>query len=228
MRIGKALLVGLSLVAIAAPSQASTITYGFDEITANSAINVETQLFVQVTDETVGLLPGQVDFIFTNTGLLASSITDIYFDDGSLLSIASITNGGGTNFSEGASPGTLPGGNSIGFSNVAPEAYFTSDSNPPTEPNGVNPGETLTIRFNLIDLQDWDDVVAALNLGLANPGEDVVGGLRIGLHVQGLSDGKSESYVNGPPTSVPDGGTTLSLLGGALLGLGLLRRKFNV
>jgi hypothetical protein len=31
----------------------------------------------------------------------------------------------------------------------------------------------------------------------------------------------------GSPTNVPDGGTTLTLLGSALVGLGLLRRRFG-
>jgi hypothetical protein len=34
-------------------------------------------------------------------------------------------------------------------------------------------------------------------------------------------------FSPGTPVGVPDGGTTLALLGSALMGLGILRRKFN-
>ena len=82
----------------------------------------------------------------------------------------------------------------------------------------MNPGETLTITFNLVAGQDYDDVIAALALSGANPGVDVAGGLRIGIHVQGYAGDTSEAFVN----RVPDGGTTMSLLGLGLAGIGLL------
>jgi hypothetical protein len=47
------------------------------------------------------------------------------------------------------------------------------------------------------------------------------GDLRIGLHIQGFSNGESESYVN----KVPDGGMTVSLLGLALAGMGVVARR---
>jgi hypothetical protein len=53
---------------------------------ADGAIG-EAQLFVELTD-----LGSQVEFTFTNIGPDASSITDVYFDDGTLLGIAEITN----------------------------------------------------------------------------------------------------------------------------------------
>jgi hypothetical protein len=40
-------------------------------------------------------------------------------------------------------------------------------------------------------------------------------------------DGQGDTSLTGYREAVPDGGTTASLLGGALLGLGLLRRKFR-
>src|SRR3990172_5211144 len=89
----------LALGVSAAPAQA--VTLGFDCITNNSAIDCligETQLTVDVTShEGVHAL-----FQFNNSGLLAASITDVYFDngtDGALLSIYSIVNGTGVDFS---------------------------------------------------------------------------------------------------------------------------------
>ena len=61
--------------------------YGFTNITNNNAGDLaigEAQLFVEVTEFALG----QVLFEFSNTGPAASSITDAYFDDGTLLGIA--------------------------------------------------------------------------------------------------------------------------------------------
>jgi hypothetical protein len=125
-----------------------------------------------------------VSFTFTNTGSEASSIADVYFDDGTLLGIASILDGTGVDFEEGASPANLPAGNTVGF-----DVTFAADSSPPVQPNGVNPGEELTIIFDLLTGQDLADTLAAL----------VDGSLRIGLHVQGFeAEDGSESFVNVP------------------------------
>ena len=76
---------------------ASTVfatTFSFQNITNNNATNAatgESQLFVNVTDAG----PNLVSFYFGNIGPLASSITDIYFDSGPLLSISQINNGPG-------------------------------------------------------------------------------------------------------------------------------------
>lgn len=191
-------------------AHAGAVTYSFTNVTGNDVANAaagEAQLSVDVT----AYAPGQVLFTFMNSGPLAMSIADVYFDDGTLLGIAALIdadeNGGdsGVDFSQGASPGNLPGGNGINFNATS---GFTADSDPPVQPNGVNPGETLGVVFNLINGTSFADIIAALNLGLANPGVDMTGGLRIGIHVQGFANGGSESFVNGgepdtPPDVVP-------------------------
>jgi hypothetical protein len=200
-------------------------TFYFTRISTNSADNVASQLSVDVADAGAN----QVSFTFRNAVGIASSITDIYFDDGTLLGISSVTNGGaGVDFSLGASPGDLPNGNAVGF---VTSAGFSADSNPPAAANGVNSSsEFVTVLFNLIGGQTYADTIAAMNLSLANPGVDVTGGLRIGLHVQAIGgDGNSDAFVNTgtsrPGLSVPDGGTTLVLLGSAMAGLGFIMRK---
>ncbi len=88
--LGASAVVGLFGV-FAAPQTAHAVPFSFSNISANivgDAAIGEAQLTVEVTDAG----NGQVSFLFDNAGPLASSITDVYFDDGSLLGIASIVN----------------------------------------------------------------------------------------------------------------------------------------
>jgi hypothetical protein len=198
--LARSLAVGFLALAFAQP--AGAVLIGFDAITANNVADVavgESQLFVDVTD--AGGF--QVLFTFSNTGPAASSITDVYFDDGTLLGIASIINGAGVAFSLGASPPNLPSGE-----NAIPPFQVTSgfavDSDPPTQANGVNPGETLGILFDLQAAGTFADVLDDLDTGA----------LRIGIHVQGFAGGGSESFVNDGP---PGGGQPIPEPTGALL-----------
>lgn len=204
---------GLATLALAAacllaanPARAAVLGFGCisNNLAGDCAIG-EAQLAVEVTDAG----GGQVLFSFSNSGPAASSITDVYFDDGSLLALAVVINDlvapGIVDFAQGASPGNLPAGN-----NADPDfnttAGFNADSNPPTQPNGVNPGELLGIRFTLQAGQDLDGVLSELADGT----------LRIGIHVQGFASGGSESLVNHPlPEPALYG--LLSLCAGALL-----------
>jgi hypothetical protein len=114
-------------------------------------------------------------FTFNNEGPLASSICDVYFDDGTLLGIASIINGAGVAFSNPATPADLPGGNTASPPFVT-TANFPADSDQPVMENGVNPGEELGILFNLQGSHLYANTLAALESG----------DLRIGLHVQAI------------------------------------------
>ncbi|MBL9138084.1 MAG: hypothetical protein JNK85_19610 [Verrucomicrobiales bacterium] len=196
---------------------ASALTIGFTKITNNGNTDVASQLSVDVLDAG----GGKVEFKFKNTGSVGSSITDIYFDDGSLLGIASVGNSAGVSFSQGASPGDLPGGNAVDFNTSVGD--FAADSDAPTSSNGVNPGETVSIFFNLIGGKTYADTLAALALAATDPTTDITGGLRIGLHVQSIQpQGGSDSYVN--TYGVSDNGWALALLGTGVLGLGVYRR----
>ena len=191
-------------------SQAQAATFGFGCISNNLAGDCsigEAQLFVDVTDAGAG----QVLFTFTNTGTYLSSITDVYFDDGTLLGIASIDDSdSGVSFSQGASPGNLPAGNNASPPFLA-TAGFTADSNPAVQPNGVNPGEYLGITFDLLSGVTYADTINALQSGTD---------LRIGIHVQGFASGGSESFVNTVP--VP---AAVWLFGSGLLGLVAVSRR---
>jgi len=183
---------------------ASANALGFGCITNNIAGDcaiAEAQIAMDVTDEG----GGQVRFTFTNSGPAASSIEGIYFDDGTLLGIASIVSGPGTSFSQGASPPDLPGGNTASPPFVT-TAGFLADSDPPTSSNGVGPGETVAIIFDLQAGGTFADVLAEL----------ADGRLRAGIHVIAFASGGSESLVN-----VPEPGTFVL----AVLGFGALAAR---
>lgn len=218
--LGAAALTAGLVISSSEFSPAQAVTFGFSSITNNKVADAatgESQLFVDVTDAG----NNQVLFKFTNVGPNASSITGIYFDDGSLLGIASIAdNGAGVNFSTGATPGDLPGGNSIS-PQFETTAGFLADSDEPVQPNGVNPGEFVSILFDLQAGKTFADTLTALQTPDFSPnGLD----LRIGVHVQGFEGGGSESFVNNPQP-VPEPASMLGIMAFGALGGGRLLRK---
>jgi hypothetical protein len=219
--------IGLGFLAGAPAARAETISLGFDIIPSTAsavAQQAEGQFQVQVSNDNVG--PGQALYTFLNVGTIASSITDIYFQDGTLLGIANIVNqpdpnsqGYLTYFGNGAAPGNLPGGMTLdpAFTPVVGVNFFSVDSNTP-QPMGVNPGERLAVLFNLLPGLNFDSVKQALVTPppstTANPS------LRIGIHVQGMPGGVSASYINERPT--PPTGSTVPLPATVWAGLALM------
>jgi hypothetical protein len=158
-------------------------------------------------------VPSIVDFTFYNISTIESSVAKIYFDDGVLLNIATITNGPGTDFSAGASGNNLPGGETIGF---YADREFTIGADPPPSHNGVNPAnppEWVKIRFNLDPADsDLEDVIAELYSGE----------LRVGIHIISISGLTGGSYSESAIAIIPEP-ATLSLL--AFGAAALLRRR---
>lgn len=192
---------------------AAAADFNFDCISNNTAANcdgLEDQLLV-----TIGLNEtnnSMVDFLFTNSGPSASSITDVYFDDGppALLGLPGlIATSSGVSFSAGCSPGNLPGGSPYGFSTT-----YCADSNSPTQFNGVNPGEWLRLSYTL----QGDATLAAVLNAISN------GDFRVGIHVQGFSNGGSEAGIINPQP-VPEPASLVLLGSGAVAAFVRRRRK---
>jgi hypothetical protein len=205
-RIITTVLAVLALAVTAVQVQAAPVQLGFVCITNNSLIDAaigEAQLSVEVEETS----PGVAAFTFTNIGPNPCTIAQLYFDDDGLLSFDSVINGPSVLFQQGATPGDLPGGNSI-----SPQFQTTpgllAGALPPPAFNGVDPGEYVKIICLLQPGKTWADVL----------GDFASGDLRIGLHVISFADGGSESFITPEPA-------TLALLGLGFLSIRYARRR---
>ncbi|MBW8001929.1 MAG: PEP-CTERM sorting domain-containing protein [Planctomycetes bacterium] len=204
-----ALIAAVVLCLHAAPSF-GTAVYQFDIFTDNGLFNDSSlvNIWMEVTDGA-----STADFKIYNDSTIASSITGVYVMDGSILGLSSVTGSGpGVVFDSPANPSTLPSGNTYLHPVTGlPDPFithdgFSTDADPPLHTNGVNAGigEYVTVTFDLDGT--IEELIAEIDART----------VRIGLHIQGFTDGSSESAVNVPEP------TTIMLLGfGALV----LRRK---
>ncbi|WP_404421745.1 hypothetical protein [Nibricoccus sp. IMCC34717] len=199
----------LFVAALAFTTVANATSYTFHNITNTGNTQIASQLAVQVTDYV-----GYASFKFTNTGSVASNITEIYFDNGvvgpnsPLTGFKSTTNGSGVYFNSYApTPGNVPGGNTVGFTSD----YGMDTANGANK--GINPGEWMTV-----ELYTNASAIAALNSN----------DLRIGMHIRSIgTQGGSDSYVTDEQkqTRVPDAASTFALGFASIAGLVALRRK---
>ena len=213
MDMSRTIKVFLLLAGSALASAAHATSLNFDCITLNNDGDCSIGE-AQVTVDVLDIGNDMVRFTFNNSGPEASSIEGVYFDDGALLAIASITNGPGVDFTAGsASPPDLPGANNINPP-FEVTAGFLADSDPPTAPNGVNPGEFLHVDFTLQNGLSYANVITDL----------ATGDLRIGVRVISFDSGGSEAFVNNP-VPVP---AAVWLFGSGLLGLVSVARRKRV
>ena len=192
----------------------------FDRITYNSDVDVTAQVNLTVTpdgqvyDNILEQMVDKVTFKFTNTGPVASSISEIYFYDGSLLNMHSIDDSYGDvdfkDLGEDTHPDELPGYSPDPILLVVLSA---TEADNPESKKGVKPGEWIKIGYTLLPGKAFQDLLDDLTIG------EVV----IGVHVKSIDQAssagtKSDSFITTPEPA------TLVLLG---LG-GLLLRKRRV
>lgn len=217
----------LAIALLAAPAGAEL--WGFVNITGNSATDAaigEAQMFV----DAVELPHGMALFTFFNIGPEPSAITAVYFDDGTLLTLIGLIDSDqndlnyngefgdpGVDFSQFSvdpvSPHELPGRNNIDPPFETTAGFLAdADSDGGVFHNGIGPGESLGVLFDLQVQRSPGDVLDDLRTGA----------LRIGIRVQGFDDDGSEGFVNVP---VP-GAVLLGMIG--LGAVGLVRRRWAI
>jgi len=190
---------------------ASAFTVGFNNIpTNNTAGDVYASSFqLNVTDGGSGtVLFKFLNNLAANSAAATSFISDVYFENpGNLLSnmVLNVTNVGTVNFEVPNGNLNLSQGNSL-----TPQfaEAFGARNVPGTQGNAsaVQRTEVLGVQFN----GNYSNVLAALNNGT----------LRVGIHVQGLPGGASDSFVT---NAVPEPFTMVG--SGVALGIGAMMRK---
>jgi hypothetical protein len=133
-------------------------------------------------------------------------ISEVLFDDNGYLSnpVANVNNVGTVNFEDNNGNDQLPQGGNNFTTNYA----FSRESGAGNA-NGIQAGDTLGVRFTA----NYNNVIAALNSGA----------LRVGLHVQGLPNGQSVSYISSNTQDTPEPLTMLAA--GAAVGFGTMFKK---
>ena len=200
-------------------ASAASVDISFTNITGNGNSDLSAQLNLNVAETGNASM---IDFTFTNNIGIASSIAEIYFDDGnptgSLFS-AFILAQSGTSFTYGsANPGDLPGGNAIADPfNVSDGFLADHGAKGPT--TGINTAtDFVTIRATLMAGMGYADVLSRFDSGA----------MRVGLHVIGIDpQGGSDSYVTGgnPPPPVVPLPTTAAMGIVGMCGLASRRRR---
>jgi len=202
-------LAAVATMSLCAVSSADVTLNFFRVEPHNSSQNPAGQFSCVVSD----FAPGIVSFKYTNNVGIASSISEVYYDDGPFLGIASLVQVGCAFTGGGANPGNLPGGN-----NLTPAFNATQQFSADAQGNpalGIDTAtDSLEMRFNLINNKSFADVLTALQNG----------DLRIGFHVRAIgTQGSSDAFVNYPtvvplPSAAWLGATGLGLIGVTSLG----------
>ena len=116
----RTLLASTALVGIlAGPTARASIMVSFQRVTNNNAENLSGQLGLTILDQaeasaTYGFGIGATDVLFTYTNNVGipSNISEVYIDDGTVVTLNTVVNslGGFTNFAAAPplSPGNLP------------------------------------------------------------------------------------------------------------------------
>jgi len=153
-----------------------------------------------------------VVFNIKNSGNAAAPsmfISKVFFDDNGYLSapLVNFGNVGQVAFSGGASNDQLPQGGNNFTTN-----YAFSRNTGAGNAFGIQGGESLGLSFT----GNYNNVIFALNRG----------DLKLGLHVQALPNGQSDSYLSSSSANTQDTPEPLTMLAaGAAVGFGTMFKK---
>ncbi|MEG4067743.1 PEP-CTERM sorting domain-containing protein [Microcoleus sp. Pol11C2] len=210
LNLVKSILAVAGVAAVSAVSAAPASAFSFGNIVGGDTPGdaYANSFSFDVIDEGTSVLFN----IFNSGNTDASSmfIGKVLFDDNGYLSnaVANINNTGNVAFTGGASSDQLPQAGT-GFTT---DYSFTRDNGGGNK-WAVQGSESLGVRFT----GNYANVVSALNTGA----------LKLGLHVQALPGGKSDSYISTISTSnteaTPEPLTMLAA--GAAVGFGAMFKK---
>jgi hypothetical protein len=204
----KSLLAVVGVAAVSAVSAAPASAFSFSNIAGGDTVG---DAYVNSFSFDVSNLGSSVVFNIKNSGNAAAPsmfISRVFFDDNGYLStpVVNFGNVGQVLFTGGASNDQFPqGGNNFTTD------YAFSSNNGAGNAFGIQGSETLAVRFN----GNYNNVISALNDG----------SLKLGLHVQALPNGQSDSYLSssGNTQNTPEPLTMLAA--GAAVGFGTMFKK---
>jgi hypothetical protein len=204
----KSLLAVAGVAAVSAVSAAPAWAFSFSNIVGGDTPG---DAYVNSFTFDVFNQGSSVLFNIKNSGYAAAPsmfISKVFFDDNGYLSAPSVNIGnvGQVAFSGGAGKDQLPQGGK-GFTTD----YAFSSNNGAGNAFGIQAGESLGLRFT----GNYNNVIFALNSGA----------LKLGLHVQALPNGQSDSYLSssGNTQNTPEPLTMLAA--GAAVGFGTMFKK---
>jgi hypothetical protein len=199
-------VAGVAALSAVSAAPASAITFGFGNIVGGDTPGdaYKNSFTFDVLNQGSSVL-----FKIKNSGNAAAPsmfIRQVFFDDNGYLSNpeANIGNVGTVDFSGGASNDQLPQGGNNFTTN-----YAFSREPGAGNANGIQAPETLGLKFT----GNYNNVIFALNSGA----------LRLGIHVQALPGGASDSYISSNTQDTPEPLTMLAA--GAAVGFGTMFKK---
>ena len=205
----KSLLAVAGVAALSAVSAAPASAFGFGNIAGGDTVGdayKNSFTFDVLNDGSF------VIFKINNSGNTAAPsmfIRQVFFDDNGYLSnpVANVNNVGTVNFEDNNGNDQLPQGGNNFTTN-----YAFSRVGGAGNANGIQAGDTLGVRFT----GNYNNVIFALNSGA----------LRLGIHVQALPGGASDSYISTNSTNTQDTPEPLTMLAaGAAVGFGTMFKK---
>ncbi len=216
-------VTAVSLLVLLSAVPASAELYGFKAVEpidpAVAAVG-ESQLTLEVTEPAAG----RAQFVIRNNGPAPSVVTLVAIDDNQMMrgvvciSDRDTDGDAGVDFAFDTRPRQLPGANAEGFSTK----FSASPDGSPMDV-GISPGESLSLVFAMDRNASFEDLIAALDSGLA----------RAGLFVQGVLENGEGVFLsatritNGDVPVVPvPGSVLLGMIGVGAVGL-LQRRRMN-